>query len=198
MRRVTATTSVEAEVSLDMVVLRNSVSFAEAALKKREHWPDKLRTVLKLNYLAVASHDAEPALVVQYSALEVITSAILGEAKTVLGTEIDLKGDRRKILDKMNEFLLEHGLSTNGAERLSSYASNAKTESNIDRIIRALNRCGVEAKEEEVRFVVQRRGKIAHAGSPVDEDLRKAYELGRSWTQTALRYVVETQGCNFP
>lgn len=196
--RVTVTESVETESSLDAVVLRNSVGFVEAALEKREQWPEKLKTVLKLNYLAVASHDAEPALVVQYSALEVLTTAILGEAKPVLGTEIDLKDDRRKIVDELKEFFLERKLSPEGAERLSSYASNAKMESNIDRIIRALDRCGVKAGKEEVRFVVQQRGKIAHAGTLGDEDLHKAYELARSWTQTAVRYVVEAQGCNFP
>jgi hypothetical protein len=82
--RVTVTGSVKTEFSLDAVVLRNSVGFVEAALEKREQWPNKLRTALKLNYLAVASHDAEPALVVQYSALEVLTTAILSKAKPVL------------------------------------------------------------------------------------------------------------------
>ncbi len=146
----------------------------------------------------MASHDAEPALVVQYSALEVLTTAILGEAKTVLGIEIDLKDDRRQIVDELKEFLLERELSPEGAERLSSYASNAKMESNIDRMIRALDRFGVKAGKEEVRFVAQQRGKIAHAGTPGDKDLHKAYELARNWTQTAVRYVVETQGCNSP
>ncbi len=151
--RVTVTESVRIESSLDAVVLRNSVGFVEAALEKRGQWPDKLRTVLKLNYLAVASHDAEPALVVQYSALEVLTTAILGEAKTVLGTEIDVKDDRRQIVDELKEFLLERKLSPEGVERLSSYARTAKMESDIDRIVRALNRYRVTAGRDEVRFV---------------------------------------------
>ncbi len=196
--RVTATDSVEVESSLDAVVQRNSVGFAEAALERREQWPDRLKTVLKLNYLAVASHDAEPALVVQHSALEVLTTAILGEAKTVLGTEIGNKSNRQQTVNDLKEFLLERELSPEGAERLSSYASSAKMESNIDRMIRALGRFGVKVEEAEVRFVAQQRAKIAHAGTPGDEDLRKAYELARNWTQTAVRYVVEKQGCNFP
>lgn len=196
--RVTVTKFVETELSSHRVVLRNNVSFAEVALKKREQWPDKLRTVLKLNYLAVASHDVEPALVVQYSALEVLITAVLGEARTVLGTEIGLKKDRRKIVNDLRKFLTGRKLSPEGAERISNYAENAKTESNIGRIIQALSRCGVEAGDEDVRFVVKQRGKVAHAGPSGDEDLRKAYELARNWTQSAVRYIVEAQGCDFP
>lgn len=198
MVRVTANDIVHSEESLDTVVQRSTVGFAEAALKKREQWPEKLTTVLKLNYLAVSSHDAEPALVVQSSALEVLTSAILGRTGTVLKTEIADRRDRQRLSKDMKDLLEARGLSPEGAKRVTDYAETAKTESNIDRTVQALNKCGVEATEEEVRFVLQQRGKIAHAAPSDREDLKKAYELARSWTQTAVRYIVETQGCSFP
>jgi hypothetical protein len=196
--RVTLTDSVTVESSIDTVVQRGSVAFAEAALENREQWPPELKTILKLNYLAVVSHDAEPALVVQFSALEVLTSAVIGKAGTILRSELDDKGARKRILREVQDLLVDRGLSPEGAKRLSDYAGIARTESNIDRTVRALSRCGVEATKEDIRFVVQQRGKIAHAGPPGDEDLQKAYELARGWTQTAVRYVVETQGCSFP
>jgi hypothetical protein len=195
--RVTITDRVQVDSSIDMVVRRGGVGFADAALENREQWPLKLKTILKLNYLAVVSHAAEPALVIQSSALEVFTSAIIGEADTVLRTEIDDKGDRKRILREVQALLVDRGLSPEGAKRLSDYAGMARTESNIDRTVRALSRCGVEATVEEVRFVAQQRGKIAHAGPPGDEDLQRAYELARGWTQNAVRYVVETHGCSF-
>ncbi len=195
---VTVSEPVQVDSSLDMVVQRSNVGFAEAALNKRERWPEKLSTVLKLNYLAVASHDAEPALVVQSSALEVLTSAILGGTGTVLKTEVTSKADRKNVLKDMKGVLEARGLSPEGAKRVTDYAETAKVESNIDRIVRALSKCGVEATGEEVRFVLEQRGKTAHAAPPDKEDLNKAYELARSWTQTAVRYIVETQDCSFP
>lgn len=198
MLRVTVSDTVQVDSSLDMVVQRSNVGFAEAALEKREQWPEKLTTVLKLNYLAVASHDAEPALVVESSALEVLTSAILGGTGTVLKTEVAGKPDRKNVLKDMKDLLEDRGLSPEGASRVTDYAKTAKTESNIDRIVRALSKCGVETTGEDVRFVLQQRGKIAHAAPPSKEDLNKAYEFARSWTQTAVRYIVETQGCRFP
>lgn len=166
MIRVTVSDTVQVDSSLDMVVQRSNVGFAEAALEKREQWPEKLTTVLKLNYLAVASHDAEPALVVESSALEVLTSAILGGTGTVLKTEITSKPDRKNVLKDMKNLLEDRGLSPEGASRVTDYAETARTESNIDRIVQALSRCGVETTGEDVRFVLQQRGKIAHASPP--------------------------------
>ena len=191
-RHITAREVMNFQEFASLVRERGNVECEANALQWREQWSDQLRTALKLNYLAVVSHDLEPAFISQYSALEVLTAAIQGNPPSVLA-QLEPKA-KRQLISKIEETFRASGLSDNDVKRLSSRLRGTQTISNVDRITEALRICGISADREDVQLVVRQRAAVVHAGHSSDTNkLYKATSLVRDWVQKGLRDIVRTR-----
>lgn len=183
--------------SLSILKKRDDLKFEDSALQWREQWPDWLRTALKLNYLAILSHDIEPAFIIHFSALEVLTKAIQCPAPSVLKLELDAE-KAKQLIREIKKTFHDFSLSNNCVDRLVSRISDTHAISNIDRISEALRRCGIKADPKDIRLVVQQRGAVVHAGhSPEADKLRKVVSLIRNWVQIMLCNIMDTQKRTF-
>jgi len=184
---------VEGSEQISLVKKQVDFDFEIKAINCRNQWPDWLKTVIKLNYLAVLSHDIEPRFIVMFSALEVLTEAIHGASPTILKGE--LEPDKAEIIKaEVKNILCSAGLSDSGVRRLLSRLTDTQAMSKIDTVVFALGQCSIDAEVGDVRLVVKQRGAVVHAGrASTSDDLIKAVNLVCSWVQAAIRNVMNTK-----
>jgi hypothetical protein len=182
---------------LHLTKMHNNVDFEIVALKRREQWSDWLKTALRLNYIAVLSHDLVPAFIIHYSALEVLTNAILGIQQTVLNIELksdneeELENKKNNLIDAIRNVLQNYGLKEESIKRLLYRIRDTQSEGNIDRINSALKRYGIDLNKEDVQLVIKQRGAVAHPRQSLDMNkLRTAATYAKTWVQAILRQAV--------
>jgi len=148
----------------------------------RPQWPSWLSTALELNYLAVTTRDTRPALVIQWSILEIIADE--HEPATILLSS--LAPNARKGLLRTVRDAAVVVLSRPSVERLLARLHDAQAESIAARIQKALRRYDIDVAASDIDRVRKARGTIAHGGA-ADHAYQEAERQVRTWVQAVLR-----------
>ena len=175
---------------LSVVKKRNSVEQEAAVLAHREDWAPWFEIALELNHLATTTHHLKPALVLHFTALEVITEGLLGTPPLIFSGE--QKATFKSIEPELADLLGNSGLQDEDVARIVTRVRETRRESDIDRMQRALKQLDVGATMDEIRATRNVRGAVVHRGGQSDRAaLNAAAANARSWVQASLRTVME-------
>ncbi len=155
----------------------------------RASWPSWMTTALELNYLAVATRDVRPALVIHWSILEVLADE--HDPGTQLLSGLD-PAARRELLRKIQEVAASF-LNASSIERLLARLNDTQAESTVNRIHSTLQRYGIDASLSDINAVRKQRGMLAH-GAATGGDYLEAEGQARIWVQAVLRSALTDRG----
>ena len=188
--RIDLRASVAIESKLRVVKKRNSVEHEAAVLEHREDWAPWFEIALELNHLATTTHHLKPALVLHFTALEVIAEGLLGTPPLIFSG--DQKATFKSIEPELADLLGNSGLQKEDVARIAARIRETRRESDIDRMQRALEQLDVGATMGEIRAARNVRGAVVHRGGRSDQEaLTTAAANARSWVQASLRALMQ-------
>lgn len=170
-------------------------SFEENALSWANDWPDWLRLVIELNYLAVISRNVKTAIVNLYSALEVLTKAIIPKPSTLLKEHFkDNSHDKMLFIADLEMTVRKHGFDSLKSKRLIAQLENCYSLSDKVRIFDALKKCAVESNLQEIELARRQRSSIVHSGrNHRSDELVIAEKLEKKWVQGAIKNLINSR-----
>jgi hypothetical protein len=190
---ISVTDVIEIGEHISTLITKGNYEFEANAIKCRGQWPDWLRIALKLNYLAVVSHDLIISLMLRFSALEVLEYSIMGEPVKIIKLKFKEK-EKRDFFCSVRRVFDHYELSQNEIERIEGRIRDTNRESKTNRLAKALKICGVSADPKDIRFVIERRGAVTHKREQTESgDIEKALAYINNWISKALHFILRNQ-----